>query len=267
MSSPEPRSAYRCLVIWVLSVALVISLAAIVLLVWLARLFYARELAVRLQPVGPTRFVVAGSQSGVRVLFLGDSRVLDWPPLPPDRFLTINAGVGGETTAQVLLRTESALESEIPAVVVVQAGINDLKAIGVMPGAADRIRSQCLSNLQEIASLCRKHHARAILTTIPPAGKVPIGRRLVWSPEIDASVNEVNQSLIHFYATNAEVMVFDMDGILRASRRAPNDLSDYRDTLHLQPSAYRKLEPELLRVIERLSPSLAPGRPEPATNK
>ncbi|HWY78390.1 MAG TPA: GDSL-type esterase/lipase family protein [Verrucomicrobiae bacterium] len=221
----------------------------------------------RLQPVGPSHFAVTGKQSGLRVLFLGDSRVLDWPPLPPDRFLTINAGVAGETTAQILLRTESALDAESPAVVVVQAGINDLKAIGVMPGPAERIRSQCVTNLQEIASLCRKHHVRTILTTIPPSGKVPIGRRLVWSPEIDASVKEVNQALLRLYATNEEVVVLDIDGVLRASRRAPSDLSDYRDTLHLQPSAYGKLEPELLRVVERLSPPPAPVQPESTTNK
>jgi lysophospholipase L1-like esterase len=266
MSSSQPRSRYHRLATWVLAFGFLISLVVIVWLVWIARILYARELAVRLQPVGPARFVVAGNQSGIRVLFLGDSRILDWPALPPDRFLTINAGVAGETTAQIRLRTESALESENPAVVVIQAGINDLKAIGVMPESAAQIRSQCLSNLQEIAGLCRQHHAKTILTTIPPPGKVPLGRRLFWSSEIETSVNDVNQSLIRIYATDEDVVILDIDRILRAGRRVPDDFSDYRDTLHLQPAAYGKFEPELLGAIDRLA-SPASSRPEPATNK
>jgi lysophospholipase L1-like esterase len=266
MIPSQPRSR-RGLLSWVLASALLISLAANAWLVWNIKRFYARELSARLQPVATTPATTSGNPLGVRVLFLGDSRIADWPPLPADRFFTVNAGVRGETTAQIRLRTEAALQTANPAIVVVQAGINDLKAIGVLPGSASQIRSQCVANLQAIAELCRRHHARSILTTILSPGQVPLTRRLVWSHQIEDSLRGVNQSLMRQYANNEDVVVLDVDGILLAKRPNPKDFSDYRDTLHLQPAAYHKLEPDLLHLIDRLSSPQAPSRLEPPANQ
>jgi lysophospholipase L1-like esterase len=253
MPSPSPSPCHHRFLIWVLAATLLAAAGLATGLVWTARHFYARELSVRLQPVGGTSLTRSGNAAAQRILFLGDSRAADWPALPADRFFTLNAGVAGETTAQIRWRAEAVLSVEKPAVVVVQAGINDLKAIGVLPEAATQIQEQCTSNILEIVSLCRQHNARVVLTLILPPGKVPLARRFVWSGKIETALREINNSLTRRYADAEGVAVFDMEKILAPTRPGSSDFSDYRDTLHLQLAAYARLEPALLHQLELFS--------------
>ncbi len=219
--------------------------------------YYTRELLVRLRPVGGSPVVRVGNPAGPRLLFLGDSRAADWPALSTRRLFSINAGAAGETTEQVRLRTEEILLAEKPSVAIVQAGINDLKAIGVLPGSADDIRRKCAANLGEIVQLCRRRHARVVLTLVLSPGKVPWWRRPFWSDQIQRAVNGVNDRLAHQFAGIPDVAVLDLEKILGSK---PGDPRDYRDTLHLTPSAYAKFAPVLLRLFDDWSPSGAPLR-------
>lgn len=239
--------------LWICGLALLVSFAANFVLMAVIKDFYARELAVRLQAGGGGAAVFpSGNPAGLRVLFLGDSRAASWPPLPADRFLTINAGQRGETTVQIRLRTDSVLTAQSPSVVLLQAGINDLKAIGVYPGAAASITAQCASNITEIVRLCRRHHARVMLSLIIPPGKVSLARRFVWSDQILPAVRSVNEQLIREFEHAEGIDLIDIEKILSSAHSA-SDATDYLDTLHLAPSAYRKIEPELLRLLDPLA--------------
>ncbi len=227
---------------------------------WVAKHFYARELAVRLQPSATQPPRLSGNPTGLRVLFLGDSRAATWPALPADRFLSCNAGVAAETTAQIRLRSETALAQAKPAVVVFQAGINDLKAIGVFPDAAASIQAQCVSNILEIVNQCRRQQAKVVLSLIIAPGKVSLARRWVWSPEINPAVQAVNERLRQEFQKADDVVLFNIDAILRANAPRDQPYADYLDTLHLAPSGYQKLESELIKTIEKLSATNSPSK-------
>jgi lysophospholipase L1-like esterase len=222
-------------------------------LVRAARFFYARELAVRRQPISLRPPVHTGNSSGIRVLLLGDSRVAEWPSLPAN-FYTINAGIPSETTTQVLRRAPAIFESEKPDVVVIQAGINDLKAIGVSPADAVEIKTNCLRNLSELVALSRERRAKVILTLILPSGKIPLVRRLFWSEEVNRAVAEVNQQLSNLYGGQPGIAILDLGKVLADRSSATSSLDAYRDALHLKPEAYQKLQMALLSLLEQPHP-------------
>ena len=62
----------------------------------------------------------------------------------------MNRGVFGQTTAQVLGRFDAHAAPLLPRVVVLQVGINDLKAIPLLPHRRDEIVADCKANLREI---------------------------------------------------------------------------------------------------------------------
>ncbi len=228
----------------VLSGVLAVTIAAIVALSLACVEFYRREQRVRLFPTYPVPAPVARTPERTQVLFLGDSRMQEWPDLPRDRFVTINAGGGNETTAQVLLRAAATLDAVHPERVIVQAGVNDLKAIGALPDMAREIEARCLANLSTLVELCRQRGARVLLVPILPAAEPSLVRRVVWSSEIDAARQRVNAALRQRFATVADVALLDPH-ILRA------DAADYRDTLHFTPAAYAKLETAALQALRR----------------
>ena len=222
-----------------------------------ARMAYTHELARRGQRINPAPVVATGNPRGPRVLFLGDSRAAAWPALAPDRFRTLNVGVDGETTTQVRHRTAAVLARETPAVVVIQAGINDLKIIGVDAAAAPTLIQECRTNLAVLVLESRAAGAQVILTLIFPAGPVDRRRRLVWSTQIDTAVREVNAALTEQFSATPGVWLMDPEKILRPANRT----EDYQDTLHLRPAAYEKLQTALLPLIEQALAARATNGP------
>ena len=117
------------------SVALLLAWIAIA---WTLEGRYEIALRRQIWPVGapPTSVLTsAPATAAPPVLLLGDSRMAEWglPELGSNR--VVNAGAGGWTTGQVRLRTTELLDEFHPAVVVVQAGINDLNISGSNPSS------------------------------------------------------------------------------------------------------------------------------------
>jgi lysophospholipase L1-like esterase len=241
--NPRTRIRWRKILLWA---GLVASLAANAGLVFACLEFYRREQRLRLNPTLPAPKAVARTEGRAQVLFLGDSRMQEWPDLPSDRFVTVNAGVGGETSAQIRLRAAATLDAVRPEFVVLQAGINDLKTIGALPDIARETETKCLANLSALVELCRERGARVVLVPILPAAEPSLARRLVWSSEIDAARRRVNTALHKRFAGARGVALLD-EHVLRADTAA-----DYRDTLHFRPEAYEKLEGAVLKAIEAL---------------
>ncbi len=208
--------------------------------------FYRREQRVRLHPTLPVPTAVGSPAERPLVLFLGDSRMQEWPALPADRFVTVNAGGGGGATAQIRLRAPATLDAVAPRLVVLQAGINDLKAIGALPDAASDIEQQCLANLSALVELCRERGARVVLLPVLPAAQPSLVRRLVWSSAIEAARERVNAGLRQRFTGAAGVALLG-DNLVVA-----DTASDYRDTLHLRPATYVKLESATVKALESL---------------
>jgi lysophospholipase L1-like esterase len=225
---------------------LVASLAANVGLARACLEFYRREQRVRLHPTHPVPAPVVSPAEKSLVLLLGDSRIQEWPALRDPRFVTVNAGGGGETTAQIRLRAAATLDAVAPRLVVLQAGINDLKAIGALPDAANEIEQQCLSNLSALVELCRQRGAQVVVLPILAAAQPSLARLPVWSSEIEAARGRVNAELRKRFGATPGVALLG-DDLLH-----PDTSTDYRDTLHLRPQAYTKLESAALKAIEGL---------------
>lgn len=211
----------------------------------------------RLDPLAANRFEKANRELGApdedrpRLVLLGDSRIAQWDPLPAvEPAEVVGRGVGGETTAQVALRTRRDAIDLGARVVVIQAGINDLKTIGVAPGRAKALEETTYGNLERISRELSGAGVRVFLLTIFPPGKVDLGRRLIWSDEIEKSVERVNARLRDLEIPGVEVI--DCDPVLAGEGRLAPEFS--ADTLHLNTAGYRALGAALEKKLKAALP-------------
>ncbi len=242
---------------WVLVALLVGALAGMVVacvgLLGVARGRYRQELLVRLDPTSASKFVAANEKLGPRlpgqrrVVLFGDSRVEMWgPPLVVDGAEVVNRGSSGETTAQGLLRVDRDVVALQPDVVVLQYGINDLKAIGVLPEREREVVEGCALRLEAIIRRIRREcGATVVVLTVYPVGELPITRRMVWSDRTLAAVEEVNKRLRTLEGDG--VVVVDCDPILGREGRMKADYA--LDDLHLLPAGYGALNELLLPAV------------------
>ena len=82
-----------------------------------------------------------------------------------------------------------------------------------------------------------------VLTTIFPVGEPPLQRRPVWSSEIAAAINTVNQHI-----RSLDVPVLDAYHLLADERGLLNPAYSV-DELHLNPAGYALLNTELRRLL------------------
>jgi lysophospholipase L1-like esterase len=211
---------------------LVTSLAANVALFLVARNFYTRESQVRLHPIGSGPWPTTGHPGHPGILLMGDYRIRQWNNFTCPDHRIINAGLDNETTAQILLRTSEALTTSDPAVVVIQAGINDLKRIPLMPDRNEEITSSCLDNLMEMAARSRATGAHTVMLSVLPAGRVEWTRRPVWSDAVAVAVKEVNRRLAARVSTDPGIRFVDLTDEVAGL--------EYVDTLHFNPSLLPK---------------------------
>jgi lysophospholipase L1-like esterase len=163
----------------------------------------------------------------------------------------MNAGMSGCTSAEVLAQLPSVLDQARPTAVLVQAGINDLKFLGIHPELSIHVESLLLTNIIRIAQLCQGRGAKVILTPVWPPGKITMLRRLVWGPQIERSVVRINGELSRLELKDARVIDLFTKAFpeFDQSRR----LELYRDTLHLRPNAYKALSVTLQNSMETVT--------------
>lgn len=209
----------------------------------MAKHFYTREAMVRLEPVGTPAFTETGPANLPPTLLLGDSRIAQFTTLAPDRVHACNAGVGGETTAQIRLRAQENMDRVKPAVVVIEAGINDLKAIPLMPERQMQIEENCITNLMALVQMGRERGAAVVLCSVWPAGKVGWSRKPVWSAAVAKSLENVNARLEEECRDLPHVTFLNINPEVQIER-------DYVDTLHFNREFYERISPRLSRAID-----------------
>jgi lysophospholipase L1-like esterase len=193
------------------------------------------------------------------ITFIGDSRARSWPtPSSLNSYSFLNLGVSGHTTSQVLLLFRHLLQSPFkPNIVVIQAGINDLKTLPLFPTRRQNIVDLCQTNIHNLVSLSRKSGARVVVTTIMPVGYIPLLRRPLWSQDIDSAIDDCNQSIRSLKSDN--VYIFETSSVLSGpnGRVFPN----YQlNSLHINDLGYRALNNELIPMLDILtSKSLTPN--------
>lgn len=190
---------------------------------------------------------------GAEIVFLGDSRIEQWSPLPRvEGFRSLNRGQHSQTTRQILGRLHRDVISRRPAAVVLQLGINDLKAIGLFPERKEAIVCQTIRNIELIQGRLLEHEIRPFLLTIIPPGPVGVLRRPLWNADIDDAVQQVNRVLRAFSVEDA--IVIDCTVLLGSDGEA--DSGVFKDTLHLNSEGYARLESLVLAQLTKHAKSL-----------
>jgi lysophospholipase L1-like esterase len=240
-------------VIALLAVALLASVTLNILLFRQSQRFYRRLNALHLDPLGLSHYGTEPEPDPdlTRVVLLGDSRIVDWPaPAGLDSLQFFNRGLSNQTSAEVLHRFEAHVAPLEPDIIVLQVGINDLKAIPLFPDQREAIVANCQANIKALVTRASDSGATVILTTLFPLGQVPLERRIFWSNDVAPALAEMNAHLRSL--AREQVIVFDTvpllageDGLVR------KEFS--RDLLHLEPAGYAALNKEIGRQLEGMS--------------
>jgi lysophospholipase L1-like esterase len=182
-----------------------------------------------------------------RVVFLGDSITEGWASAEPDFFADdiLDRGIGGQTTAQMLVRLRADVLELHPAVLHLMAGTNDV-AGNTGPVALADIQG----NIASMVEQARAHGARVILASIPPAAAIP------WQSQVRpampiAAMNE----WLRRYAAREHLVYVDYYSVLSDGRGGfKPELSP--DGVHPNAAGYAVMRPLAAAAIrEALSRS------------
>lgn len=188
------------------------------------------------------------------IVLLGDSRISGWQPLPewPGHHV-VNAGIGGESTAEIARRIDTDVLRLKPRIVLVQAGMNDLSAAAthrIQHAAA--IRNQVIDNIESIVEQLVAHNITVILTPVLPAQPLNPLRRLFWSTDLHGYVRSTNQQLQALAIEKGASWLAIDESIIDAKGQPL--AAYYKDTLHLNPAGYQLINRQLLKQLQQISP-------------
>jgi len=136
--------------------------------------------------------------------------------------------------AQALLSVQRNKELLRGTVAVIQIGINDLNAIGVMRGKKGEMVANLIDNIRDMVELLRKQNIPVLLTTVIPARAFEFLRRVVWPSEIDHAIDTANDKIRPLEKTGVEII--DCDPLLALDGRIKPEFST--GALHLSDSGY-----------------------------
>ncbi len=260
LSRPTATERTR-LIILMLSVSLVASVGGNAYLVQVARGYEEGANSVRLDPGGLR--IYASERTKPRgadpvLVFFGDSRAAMWPaPALAAGYRVVNRGIGYQTTAQMLIRIDSDLVSLRPNVVVLEAGVNDLKTIADFPARRGEIVADCEAHLARIVQRCHDMGATVVLVTVFAIGDVAPWRAPFWSNDVRVAVRDVNAFLSSIVGERD--VLFDANAVLvdaHGDVRRPFQV----DYLHLSPAGYAALNEALQPVLSAILAGQAPSR-------
>lgn len=238
----------RCRTIAILfGLLIVITIAINIFTASIAFRSYKENLAVRLEPSGNTDCNIQRLQKSERIIiYFGDSRISQWKQFSNfEGFKSYNYGIGGQTTAQMLFRLEREVLNQKSDIVIIQAGINDLKAIGVFPKQEQDIIDNCIENLSEMVRKINDTGSKVLLMTVISPYKPDLLRRFVWSDRIEGAVQLVNEKLMELESDM--VIIFDTSFLAENGRMQKQYA---RDCLHLNTKGYMLLNENLKPVLE-----------------
>lgn len=180
------------------------------------------------------------------LIFVGDSRIESWPT-PPSLVgaHVINLGRYGETTAQLLARLDADIIERDPRMVVLQTGINDLKAMGVFRSRSNEIAENCWANLRQIIDRLRARGVPVVVLTIFPVGDLHPLRYPIWSNETLTAVADINERVRHL--DEPGVLVFDCDPVFSDGGRMRAEF--IVDDFHINAAGYQALSAKIIPFL------------------
>jgi len=178
-----------------------------------------------------------------RVVFMGDSITQGWPDSHPDFFSAngfLGRGIGGQVTAQMLVRFWPDVVALKPAAVHILAGIND---IAQNAGPYELAATQ--ANLQAMTTLAQASGVAVILGTVTPAAEFP------WRPGLGpiAKVGALN-AWLRAYAAERGAVLADYTAVLDDGAGGMKPGLAY-DGVHPTHEGYAAMEPVTLAALAR----------------
>lgn len=185
---------------------------------------------------------IIASNNYPEVVFMGNSITDNWAFFHPDFFSSHNfcgRGIGGQTSAQMLVRFTDDVIDLHPKAVVIMAGTNDVahNEYWVSP---ERV-------VDNIVAMCNQAQANGIvpiISSIPPCSEFP------WRKEIKnpgQTIVDINKSLKAYADANGIVYLDYHSALTDENLGLPKTLSD--DGCHPLPDTYFTMEEMVLEAI------------------
>ena len=176
------------------------------------------------------------------VVFMGNSITENWAHFHPEFFTSHNylgRGIGGQTSAHMLVRFKTDVIDLHPKAVVIMAGTNDVahNDLWVAP-------DQVVNNVISMCELAQAHGIIPIISSIPPC------KGFVWSPKIEdaaQTIVEINKKLKAYAEANDFVYVDYHTALADKDNAFPTTLS--KDGCHPNPDTYYIMEEMVVKAI------------------
>jgi len=176
------------------------------------------------------------------VVFMGNSITENWAYFHPDFFTEHNylgRGIGGQTSAHMLVRFKTDVIDLHPKAVVIMAGTNDVahNDFWVTP-------KQVVNNVISMCELARANGIIPIISSITPCNG------FVWRPEIEnagQTIVEINKNLKAYAEANDIIYVDYHSALADENMGLPMTLSE--DGCHPNPDTYFTMEEMVLEAI------------------
>lgn len=176
------------------------------------------------------------------VVFMGNSITDNWAYFHPDFFSSHNfcgRGIGGQTSAQMLVRFNDDVIDLHPKAVVIMAGTNDVahNEYWVSP-------ERVVDNIVAMCNQAQAHGIVPIISSIPPCSEFP------WRKEIKnpgQTIVDINKSLKAYADANGIVYLNYHSALTDENLGLPKTLSD--DGCHPLPDTYFTMEEMVLEAI------------------
>ena len=186
---------------------------------------------------------IIASKEYPQVVFMGNSITENWAYFHPDFFKEHNylgRGIGGQTSAHMLVRFQSDVIDLHPQAVVVMAGTNDVahNDFWVAP-------EQVVNNVISMCTLAQANGIIPIISSITPCTS------FVWRTEIkDAgqTIVNINKSLKAYAEANNLIYVDYHSALADENMGFPTALSD--DGCHPNPDTYYLMEGMVMKAIK-----------------
>ena len=180
-----------------------------------------------------------------QVVFMGNSITENWAYYHPNFFAEHNycgRGIGGQTSAHMLVRFQSDVIDLHPKAVVIMAGTNDVahNDFWVTP-------EQVVNNVVSMCTLAQANGIIPIISSIPPC------TGFVWRPEIQnagQTIVDINQALKDYAEANNIVYVDYHSALADENMGFPKTLSN--DGCHPNPDTYYLMEEMVVEAINRV---------------
>ncbi|WCL53191.1 SGNH/GDSL hydrolase family protein [Gimibacter soli] len=224
----------------------VVLLASAIVAFFAARAFYIEYRLGHLEPGWASVADRSGAPSPDIVIF-GDSRAANFRGADAllGRGVEI-AGIGGDTTPNMLVRLQKDVIERKPDAVIIFAGINDLNTASMLEdGKRAGIVAAAQANLAAMIAACREAGIEVIIPSVTPPVQPDIARALLWgdsSPDVEA----LNERLAEL---NGEGVIYlPLEMVLMAGGEYGRE--NFVDALHYSPLGYERIAAALRGVMD-----------------